>query len=83
MIIVIIFIIDVLCAICLGFAGRKRKFGYWGYFFASLLLTPVIGLLLVIASEPPLRPVVASKPAVPVKPTVPVKPAVVTKPLKL
>lgn len=31
--------------------GRNRKFGFWGYFFASILLTPIIGILLVIASE--------------------------------
>lgn len=31
--------------------GYNRKFGFWGYFFASLLFTPLIGLLLVIASD--------------------------------
>lgn len=31
--------------------GRKRKFGFWGYFFASILLSPIIGLLLVAASS--------------------------------
>jgi hypothetical protein len=39
-------------AAILGFIGRNRKFGFWGYFFASLLLTPIIGLLLVFASDP-------------------------------
>lgn len=34
-----------------GYYGRDRKMGFWGYFFASLLLTPVLGLLLVIVSE--------------------------------
>lgn len=32
--------------------GMNRKFGFWGYFFGSLLLTPLIGLLLVLASDP-------------------------------
>ena len=41
-----------LLAILLGASGRRRKFGGWGYFFASLLMTPVIGLLLVLASDP-------------------------------
>ncbi|MBI5815642.1 MAG: hypothetical protein HZB29_08550 [Nitrospinae bacterium] len=36
-----------------GLLGINRKFGFWGYFFASLLLTPAIGLLLVLASSPP------------------------------
>jgi hypothetical protein len=41
-------------AICLliGIFGMRRKFGFWGYFFSSLLLTPVIGILLVIGSDP-------------------------------
>lgn len=34
-----------------GYIGRGRKFGAWGYFFASILLTPIIGLLLVLASD--------------------------------
>lgn len=32
--------------------GRYRKLGFWGYFFASLLLTPLVGFLLLIASDP-------------------------------
>ncbi len=31
--------------------GEYRKFGFWGYFFASILFTPIIGLLLVVASD--------------------------------
>lgn len=50
---IIMFVVVVVCSIVLGLAGRKRKFGFWGYFFASLLLTPLIGILLVLASEPP------------------------------
>ncbi|MBF0451358.1 MAG: hypothetical protein HQK75_11700 [Candidatus Magnetomorum sp.] len=39
--------------ICLfiGLFGANRKFGFWGYFFGSILLTPIIGLLLVLASD--------------------------------
>jgi len=40
-----------LLSIVVGVLGRNRKFGFWGYFFASLLLTPVIGLVLVLASD--------------------------------
>mgnify|MGYP003623901140 CR=1 FL=1 len=36
-----------------AYLGRGRKFGFWGYFFASLLLTPLIGALLVLASGTP------------------------------
>lgn len=31
--------------------GKNRKMGAWGYFFASIVLTPPIGLLLVLASD--------------------------------
>ena len=41
--------------ILVALAGRARKFGFWGYFFASLLLSPLAGALLVLASDP--RPV--------------------------
>jgi len=50
-------------AIIIGFFGRNRRFRFWGYFFASVLLTPIIGLLLLIA-------------AIPVKPARPPKPQV-------
>jgi hypothetical protein len=35
----------------IGVMGRRRKFGAWGYFFASLALTPLFGLLLLLASD--------------------------------
>lgn len=38
-------------SIVVGLIGRKRKFGFWGYFFASLLLTPIMGFILVVASD--------------------------------
>jgi hypothetical protein len=42
----------VLLAMLIAMLGRRRKLGSWGYFFASILLTPIIGLLLVLASDP-------------------------------
>jgi uncharacterized membrane protein YiaA len=44
----------VMVTVCffIGVLGRDRKLGFWGYFFASLLLTPVIGMLLVVATDP-------------------------------
>jgi hypothetical protein len=41
-----------LSAILIGFFGRHRRFGFWGYFFSSILLTPVVGVLLLIAAIP-------------------------------
>ncbi len=31
--------------------GRDRKLGFWGYFLCSVFLTPLMGLLLVLASD--------------------------------
>ena len=39
-------------AIVIGFLGRKQRFGFWGYFFASIMLTPIIGMLILIAATP-------------------------------
>ena len=39
-------------SIVIAWLGRNLRFRFWGYFFASILLTPVIGLLLLIAAVP-------------------------------
>ncbi|MGV8118929.1 MAG: hypothetical protein AB2L14_04105 [Candidatus Xenobiia bacterium LiM19] len=44
--------IYVILSILLGLMGYNRKFGFWGYFFGSMLLTPLVGILLVLASDP-------------------------------
>ena len=46
------FLILVALSFLVGLLGRRRKFGFWGYFFGSILLTPIVGLLLVMASDP-------------------------------
>ena len=43
-------------ALLLGWLGRHRKFGFWGFFFASLAFTPLISALLLMASDPCARP---------------------------
>lgn len=48
---IILIAIYIFAALLIALVGRNRKMGAWGYFFASLLLTPVIGLLLVLASD--------------------------------
>jgi len=42
----------ILGAIVVAFLGRKQRFGFWGYFFGSLMLSPIIGLLMLIAATP-------------------------------
>jgi len=49
--IVEIFALILVSSLIIGFWGRRRKFGFWGYFFCSLALTPCIGLLVLLASD--------------------------------
>lgn len=39
-------------AAIIGLFGRNRTMGSWGYFFGSIVLTPILGLLLLLASGP-------------------------------
>lgn len=39
-----------LCA-AVAYVGRDRKLGFWGYLFASMLFTPLIGVVLLLASD--------------------------------
>ena len=49
-------VLYVLGAWVIALFGSNRRFGFWGYFFASLLLTPFVGLLLYLATDGPMRP---------------------------
>jgi hypothetical protein len=49
--VLLLFVNLVLCYF-IGVLGRNRRLGFWGHFFGSLLLTPVIGMLLVVATDP-------------------------------
>jgi hypothetical protein len=31
--------------------GSRRKFGFWGYFFCSLALSPCVGALILLGSD--------------------------------
>ena len=42
-------LISIILSLVIAFFGRDRKFGFWGYFFGSMLLTPLIGVLLLLA----------------------------------
>jgi hypothetical protein len=42
----------IVSSLLIAYAGRRFRFGFWGYFFGSILLTPVIGLLLLLAAIP-------------------------------
>lgn len=46
----IITIVFLVMAIIIGICGRNQRFGFWGHFFATLLFTPLVGILLLLAS---------------------------------
>lgn len=52
MLIPILSSIYILFCVIVGFAGRRREFGFWGFFFFSLIVTPIVGLLTVIGATP-------------------------------
>jgi hypothetical protein len=42
----------VLLSFVIAWLGRNYRFGFWGYFFASLFFTPPVGAVMVIAAMP-------------------------------
>lgn len=49
-------LIYIALSIAVAVLGYDRKFGFWGYFFCSLLFSPLMGLLFVFASSPRKKP---------------------------
>jgi hypothetical protein len=54
-----VYLIYLLFSLLIGFFGRRRSFGFVGYFVLALLLTPFIGALIALASEE--RPAIATR----------------------
>jgi hypothetical protein len=48
---IIIAIVYVGLCLMIAWIGSNRKFGFWGYLFCSLFLTPFIGALVLLASD--------------------------------
>ncbi|MBA3948612.1 MAG: hypothetical protein H0X44_01545 [Acidobacteria bacterium] len=46
-----IFIYLLLC-VATAFMGRRRRIGFWGFFFLSILVTPLLTSLLIFAAAP-------------------------------
>jgi hypothetical protein len=42
----------ILLAIIAGVCGRKRRIGFWGFLFASIIFTPIISLLFIYFATP-------------------------------
>ncbi len=41
-----------LLSLAAGWLGRKRTIGFWGFFIASIVFTPVLVLLILVATQP-------------------------------
>lgn len=54
--IITVVLLTILLSYIVGKIGKNRKFGFWGYFLLSILLTPLVGILLVLASDPRTKP---------------------------
>lgn len=44
-------VIYLFSCLLIGIFGINKKFGFWGYFFGSILLTPLVGIILLFASD--------------------------------
>lgn len=49
---VIIYSVWILLSIFVGFAGRQRALGFWGFFLASLFVSPLLMLLVLLVTQP-------------------------------
>jgi hypothetical protein len=49
-----------LCGVA-GYLGRNRRAGFWGFFFLSLIVTPIITAVFIYVAKPAVR----HKPAAP------------------
>lgn len=45
-----LFIVILCLSLLVGLLGSNTRFGFWGNFFASMALTPLVGILLVFAA---------------------------------
>ena len=51
LIIELLFIYVLLCGAA-AFLGRRRRIGFWGFFFLSIIVTPFLTALFVFAAAP-------------------------------
>ncbi len=46
------FLMYLLACFLIGTAGRRTNIGFWGFFFISLLFTPMLGFIVVTIGAP-------------------------------
>lgn len=48
---IVLIIVYVFISYLVGLLGKNRKFGFYGYFFLSIFISPLLGVLFVLASD--------------------------------
>lgn len=38
-------------SLIIGYLGRRRPLGFWGMMFASIVLTPLVGLIILLVTD--------------------------------
>jgi uncharacterized membrane protein len=38
-------------SLLIGYFGRHRRMGFWGLFFGSLVLSPLVGLIILLVTD--------------------------------
>lgn len=52
---IMLYVMWFLLSLAAGLIGRKRQFGFWGFFLASLFLTPLVVILVLVLTYPEYR----------------------------
>jgi uncharacterized membrane protein len=47
---IVLILIYFVLSLIIAYIGKDRKFGFWGFLFCSLFLTPIVGLVAYLAS---------------------------------
>lgn len=46
-----VFTLSLFLSLIIGYLGRRRKIGFWGMTFGSILLTPLIGFIILLVTD--------------------------------
>lgn len=58
---IIIILVYAILVLLIAYFGRNRKFGFWGFLFLSLFLTPIVGFISYLSSCEKINIVVTNK----------------------
>ncbi len=49
-------ILYIVAAVLVASLGTQRKWGFWGFFVLSIILTPIVSLIVIMATDPIEKP---------------------------